>query len=134
LKDRPAFTLEEQLKIFKAGAGGKSDAAKWSDQTAEFMKSYVSDKFLLMIANDPKLKAPPRTRAIDGSDRWRAHPRGVRATLQWQPETGMIKNGADRRNWRALVVRWRLVGWRTSHGHRLRPSGVQRRDSNQRHF
>jgi ABC-type nitrate/sulfonate/bicarbonate transport system substrate-binding protein len=69
LKDRPAFTLEEQLKIFKAGAGGKSDAAKWSDQTAEFMKSvgtinkipeskdYVSDKFLLMIANDPKLKA-----------------------------------------------------------------------------
>lgn len=69
LKDRPAFTLAEQLKIFKAGADGKSDAAKWSDQVAEFMKSvgiinkipdtktYVSDKFLLMIENDPKLKA-----------------------------------------------------------------------------
>jgi len=69
LKDRPAFTLAEQLKIFKAGAGGKSDAAKWSDDVAEFMKAvgiinkipdtrtYVSDKFLLMIDNDPKLKA-----------------------------------------------------------------------------
>lgn len=69
LKDRPAFTLAEQLKIFKAGADGKSDAAKWSDQVAEFMKSvsiinkipdtksYVTDKFLLMIDNDPKLKA-----------------------------------------------------------------------------
>lgn len=69
LKDRPAFTLAEQLKIFKAGADGKSDAEKWSDQVAEFMKSvgiinkipdsksYVTDKFLLMIENDPKLKA-----------------------------------------------------------------------------
>ena len=27
-----------------------------------------------------------------------------------------------------------LVGWRTSHGNRLRPSGVSRRDSNQWHF
>ena len=69
LKDRPAFTLAEQLKIFKASADGKSDAAKWSDQVAEFMnsvgiinkipdtKTYVTDKFLLMIENDPKLKA-----------------------------------------------------------------------------
>lgn len=69
LKDRPAFTLAEQLKIFKAGPDGKSDAEKWSNETAEFMKSvgiiskipdvksYVSDKFLLMVANDPKLKA-----------------------------------------------------------------------------
>jgi ABC-type nitrate/sulfonate/bicarbonate transport system substrate-binding protein len=69
LKDRPAFTLAEQIKIFTAGAGGKSDAQKWSDDVAEFMKSvsiinkvpdskaYVTDKFLLMIENDPKLKA-----------------------------------------------------------------------------
>ncbi len=68
LRDRPAFTLAEQIKIFKAGAGGKSDAQKWSDDVAEFMKSvsiinnvpdskaYVTDKFLLMIENDPKLK------------------------------------------------------------------------------
>lgn len=69
LKDRPAFTLAEQLKIFKAGADGKSDVEKWLEETAEFMKSvaiinkvpdtksYVSDKFLLMVANDPKLRA-----------------------------------------------------------------------------
>jgi ABC-type nitrate/sulfonate/bicarbonate transport system substrate-binding protein len=69
LRDRPAFTLAEQLKIFKAAADGKSDAQKWSDQVAEFMKSvgiinnipdskaYVTDKFLLMIESDPKLKA-----------------------------------------------------------------------------
>lgn len=69
LKDRPAFTLAEQLKILKAEADGKSDAQKWSDDVAEFMKSvgiinnvpdskaYVTDKFLLMIENDPKLKA-----------------------------------------------------------------------------
>jgi NitT/TauT family transport system substrate-binding protein len=48
---------------------GQSDTAKWSEQTAEFMKSVgmitkvpaaktcVTDKFLLMLANDPKLKA-----------------------------------------------------------------------------
>jgi NitT/TauT family transport system substrate-binding protein len=69
LKDRPSFTLSEQLKIFKGSSTGQSDTAKWSDQTAEFMKSvgminkipdaktYVTDKFLLMVANDPKLKA-----------------------------------------------------------------------------
>ena len=69
LKDRPAFTLAEQLKIFKAGTNGKSDAENWSDQVAEFMKSvgiinkipdtktYVTDRFLLMIENNSKLKA-----------------------------------------------------------------------------
>ncbi len=69
LRDRPAFALAEQLKIFKGSASGQSDAAKWSDQVAEFMKSvdiinkipdskvYVTDKFLLMVESDPKLKA-----------------------------------------------------------------------------
>jgi NitT/TauT family transport system substrate-binding protein len=69
LKDRPSFTLSEQLKIFKGGSTTQSDTEKWSDQTAEFMKSvgminkipdaktYVTDRFLLMVANDPKLKA-----------------------------------------------------------------------------
>lgn len=67
LHDRPAFTLSEQLKIF-SNATGQSDAAKWSDEVAEFMKSvgiinnvpdaksYVTDKFLLMVENDPKLR------------------------------------------------------------------------------
>jgi NitT/TauT family transport system substrate-binding protein len=69
LGDRPAYTLPEQLKIFSAGADGKSDAQKWSDDVAEFMKSvgvinkvpdskaYVTEKFLLMIQSDPTLKA-----------------------------------------------------------------------------
>ena len=49
--------------------GGTSEVAQWSDQVAEFMKSaqiikkapdakkYVTGKYLLMIENDPQLKA-----------------------------------------------------------------------------
>ncbi|MDA8108235.1 MAG: ABC transporter substrate-binding protein [Betaproteobacteria bacterium] len=69
LHNRPAFTLQEQLKIFRGSASGKSLAADWSNQVAQFMtsvgvinkvpdaKGYVTDKYLLMIEHDPKLKA-----------------------------------------------------------------------------
>lgn len=68
MHDRPAFTLQEQLKMLKGSESGTSEVAKWMDQVAEFMKSvgtltkvpeakdYVTDKFLLMVANDPTLK------------------------------------------------------------------------------
>ncbi|HZP89159.1 MAG TPA: ABC transporter substrate-binding protein [Burkholderiales bacterium] len=68
LKDRPAFTLKEQLDLFKGAGTGKSKADDWLNQVAEFMKSvgtlskvpdskeYVTDKFLLMIERDPALK------------------------------------------------------------------------------
>jgi NitT/TauT family transport system substrate-binding protein len=69
LHDRPAFTLAEQLKIFEGTANGKSQLTDWWSQLTGFMKSvgivnkepsakdYATDKFLLMIQNDPKLKA-----------------------------------------------------------------------------
>jgi ABC-type nitrate/sulfonate/bicarbonate transport system substrate-binding protein len=69
LHDRLTFTLAEQLKIFEPDPGGTSEVAQWSDQVAEFMKSvqiikrapdvkkYVTEKYLLMVENDPKLKA-----------------------------------------------------------------------------
>lgn len=69
LHDRPAYTLAEQLKIFEGSASGKSQMADWWQQVGEFMKSvgvvrkiptfkdHATDKFLLMIQNDPKLKA-----------------------------------------------------------------------------
>lgn len=68
LHDRPAFTLQEQLKVFKGSEQGTSEVGKWLNQVAEFMKSvetlnkipdqrdYVTDKFLLMIERDPTLK------------------------------------------------------------------------------
>ena len=46
IKDRPAFMFAEQIKFFKAGADGKSDVQKWSDDVAEFMKTVgIFDKF-----------------------------------------------------------------------------------------
>jgi ABC-type nitrate/sulfonate/bicarbonate transport system substrate-binding protein len=69
LRHRPMFTLAEQLKIFQPGPGGTSEVAQWSNQVAEFMtsaqiiksapdvKKYVTEKYLLMVENDPKLKA-----------------------------------------------------------------------------
>ena len=68
LHDRPAFTLKEQLELFKGAAQGKSKAGAWMNQVGEFMKSvgtfskvpdpkdYVTDKYLLMIERDPALK------------------------------------------------------------------------------
>lgn len=76
LRDRPAFTLKEQLELFKGSEQGKSKADNWLNLVAEFMKSvgtlskipdtkdYISDKFLLMIEHDPVLKKF----AEDGSD------------------------------------------------------------------
>lgn len=69
LHDRPAYNLAEQLKIFEKDASGKSTIADWWNQVGEFMVSvgvirkvpavadHVTDKYLLMIQNDPKLKA-----------------------------------------------------------------------------
>jgi ABC-type nitrate/sulfonate/bicarbonate transport system substrate-binding protein len=69
LHDRVTLTLAEQLKIFQPGPAGTSEVARWSDQVADFMKSvqiiksapdvkkYVTEKYLLMVDNDPKLKA-----------------------------------------------------------------------------
>lgn len=68
LHDRPAFTLQEQLKLFKGASTGKSEAGDWMNQVGEFMKSvgtfsrvpdpkdYLTDKFLLTIDKDPALK------------------------------------------------------------------------------
>ncbi|TMS58737.1 myristoyl transferase [Imbroritus primus] len=67
LRDRPAYTLAEQLKIFDGGE--KSQMADWWMQVSKFMESvgvvrkipsvkdHVTNKYLLMIQNDPKLKA-----------------------------------------------------------------------------
>lgn len=69
LKDRPAFDLSEQLNIFKAAPNGKSDINKWWESVGQFMisvgvinkipdsKKLVTDRYLQMIQNDPKLKA-----------------------------------------------------------------------------
>lgn len=69
LHDRPAFTLAEQLEIFRQKDGKKSEAEDWSDQVANFMvsvgtikkappaESYVTGDYLQMIEKDPKLKA-----------------------------------------------------------------------------
>jgi ABC-type nitrate/sulfonate/bicarbonate transport system substrate-binding protein len=76
LQNRPTFTLAEQLKMFLPGPGGMSKMAQWSDEVAEFMvsaqiikkapdaKKYVTEKYLLIIENDPQLKAF----AEDGQD------------------------------------------------------------------
>lgn len=68
LRDRPVFTLKEQLEIFKGTDQGKSKVVDWMNQVGEFMKSvgtfnrvpdpkdYLTDKFLLMIERDPALK------------------------------------------------------------------------------
>jgi NitT/TauT family transport system substrate-binding protein len=67
LHDRPAYTLAEQTKIFEGG--DKSQMADWWQQVGGFMKSvgvvkkipefgtHATSKFLLMVQNDPKLKA-----------------------------------------------------------------------------
>jgi len=67
LRDRPAYTLAEQVKIFDGGS--KSQMADWWQQVGGFMKSvgvvkkipefetHATSKFLMMVQNDPKLKA-----------------------------------------------------------------------------
>jgi ABC-type nitrate/sulfonate/bicarbonate transport system substrate-binding protein len=69
VQDRPTYTLAEQLRFFNSAPGRASEIAQWSNQVAEFMKSmqiiqsvpdvnkYITNKFLLMVESDPKLKA-----------------------------------------------------------------------------
>ena len=69
LRDRPAFDLPEQLKIFEGTPSGKAEIQKWWDEVSRFMmsvdvinkipdsKGFVTDKYLQMIQRDPKLKA-----------------------------------------------------------------------------
>ena len=66
---RPVFDLAGQLKIMNRGGSGASDVDGWLTRIGEFMKasgtfaevpaakSYVSDEFLRMVDQDPKLKA-----------------------------------------------------------------------------
>lgn len=69
LRDRPAFTLDEQLKIFADAPAASSTIVKWWNEVGNFMvsvgvirtipdpKTTVTAKYLKMIENDPKLKA-----------------------------------------------------------------------------
>ncbi len=65
---RPIFTLEEQLKMFDRSKG-PSVIDTWHTDLAEYLvstgtlqkipeaKDYLSDRFLRMVADDPKLRA-----------------------------------------------------------------------------
>ena len=76
MRNRPAFNLPEQLNSMKRGANGISEFDDWMTKSAEFMKSvgmipslpdpkaYITDRFILMIQNDPQLRAF----ALDGSN------------------------------------------------------------------
>ena len=69
LHDRPAYDLAQQVAIFKKNANGGSTMEDWWNQVGNFMisvgtirkvpdvKTHVTDKYLMMIQNDPKLKA-----------------------------------------------------------------------------
>jgi len=69
LHDRPAYTLSEQLEIFRKADGRMSKAEDWSNQVADFMVSvdtigkapkaenYVTGMYLEMVEKDPVLKA-----------------------------------------------------------------------------
>lgn len=69
LRDRPAFDLAEQTKLFALGPGGSSEIVGWWNSVGEFMvsvgvvkkipdpKTMVTGKYLQMIQDDPKLRA-----------------------------------------------------------------------------
>ncbi|MDR3521869.1 MAG: ABC transporter substrate-binding protein [Acidocella sp.] len=69
LHARPAYTLDEQLKIFGANTAGTPEIVDWWNQLGTFMQSvsivsetppasqFATDKYLQMIAADPKLRA-----------------------------------------------------------------------------
>jgi len=69
LRDRPAYTLSEQLKIFAGAPAATSEIVKWWNEVGKFMVSVgvigkipepnttVSAKFLKMVDSDPKLKS-----------------------------------------------------------------------------
>jgi ABC-type nitrate/sulfonate/bicarbonate transport system substrate-binding protein len=66
---RPIFDLSEQLKIMARHDGKASEVDVWFEKIADFMKSkgtiqevpaasgYLTDKYLQMVNDDPKLKA-----------------------------------------------------------------------------
>jgi len=66
---RPIFDLAQQLKIMGRIGGKPSKVDEWFDKIVEFMKSkgslqetpaassYLTDKYLKMVNDDPKLKA-----------------------------------------------------------------------------
>lgn len=68
LRDRPAYDLAEQRKIFEKVSTGNSEIGKWWNEVGKFMvsvgvintipdpKTLVTDKYLQMIQSDPKLK------------------------------------------------------------------------------
>lgn len=76
LKLRPAFNLSQQLASMHRPANGTSQFDGWMQQTAEFEKSvgmipsipdvktYVTDKYMRMVQDDPQL----RKFAEDGRD------------------------------------------------------------------
>lgn len=67
VRDHPHPTLQEQLKLYDRGTGGTSKVDDWTDEVAKFLvdkgsipsapatKSYVTDKFLKMVADNPVL-------------------------------------------------------------------------------
>ncbi|MBO0902556.1 ABC transporter substrate-binding protein [Jiella sonneratiae] len=67
-KLRPVFSLDEQLKLLDASSG-ESKVDTWFSDIGKFMasvgtlpenpdpKSYVTDKYMKMVADDPKLRA-----------------------------------------------------------------------------
>ena len=69
LRDRPAYTLSEQLKIFAGAPAATSEIVKWWNEVGKFMVSVgvigkipepsttVSAKFLKMVDSDAKLKS-----------------------------------------------------------------------------
>jgi ABC-type nitrate/sulfonate/bicarbonate transport system substrate-binding protein len=75
LHNRPAFDLSQQLSTMKRDTNGTSEFDHWMSDSAEFMKSvgmiaavpepkaFITDRFLLMIENDPQL----RSFALDGN-------------------------------------------------------------------
>lgn len=67
--ERPIFDLAQQLEIMASQGGKPSKVDEWFDKIAAFMKSkgslqevpaassYITDKYLKMVNDDPKLKA-----------------------------------------------------------------------------
>ncbi len=66
---RPTFDLAQQLKIMQRPVGGMSEVDGWFAKIADFMKvngtfpeapatsKFITDEYLRMVDNDPKLKA-----------------------------------------------------------------------------
>src|SRR5579872_2094528 len=69
LQIRPAFNLQQQLTAMRRPANGSSQFDDWMTQTADFeksvgmiqtvpdAKSYITDKYMQMVQDDPQLRA-----------------------------------------------------------------------------